>query len=195
MEDVMRGLLYDVDPPKKRPASGATRWPAKPRCSAVVSCVRHESFRCRETEVFAGDVALERALRKAVSEGGECRIITYTLGKKVSALHTLMRVRKAGVKVIAHRDFADQARALKQQFPALRIRLHPEVHTKLALAAPDAVIIGSANLADGDYHQACQLTRSADLYAWMLAEVWRPLWKGAAEVSLKPAKPVGLLAL
>jgi hypothetical protein len=85
-----------------------------------------KKFKCVNLELLAGSINLPSLLAKNAKGSRYLRIITYTLPPKIGRSRELLASpQQPHVEIIAHKEQADAAMIIKQQFPSLRIRLHP----------------------------------------------------------------------
>ena len=99
------------------------------------------------------DFQLLKHLGGLLNNPNEITIITYALPRVQEYLQGIFDIRSKDVNIICNSKYADDARALKEKYPDLRIYTDPCVHAKMILAAPARVWISSTNLG---------ITRSAE---------------------------------
>jgi phosphatidylserine/phosphatidylglycerophosphate/cardiolipin synthase-like enzyme len=87
------------------------------------------------------------------------------------------------VWIIADDEFRAKAEALAQAYRQLKIAVHPKMHSKVALAAPDRVYVSSANLGSMGQHETIVELSSSILHDWWLTTIWQPLWNESLEMT------------
>lgn len=83
-----------------------------------------------------------------------------------------MNTRTDGVTIIAHTNYAEEAKALKQKYPALRIFLDSRAHAKMILANGN-IWVGSANLTNCPSMEGTLAIASPAICAFMMDELRR----------------------
>lgn len=149
-----------------------------------MKCKMLQDFDCERSILMAGPIHLPSLLSKNAKGARAVRIITYSLCSEIGYVTDLLAKPQApSIRIIAHKDFKENAVKAQVRYKDLRIRLHPTVHSKVMLIEPDIVIVGSANFTGGDYDQTCVQMYSPDAHAWYFKNVWKQLWRDS-----RPAK-------
>ena len=99
------------------------------------------------------DFQLLKQLGSILSNPGEVIVVTYALPHNMEYLKDIFDTRSKDVTIICNSKYANDARALKEKYPDLRIYTDPCVHAKMILANRSRVWISSTNLG---------ITRSAE---------------------------------
>ena len=92
------------------------------------------------------DFQLIKQLGGMLNGANEITIISYALPHNIEYLNGVFDNRSKGVNIICNSKYAEDAKALKEKYPDLRIFTDPSVHAKMILAAPARVWVSSTNL-------------------------------------------------
>ena len=111
-------------------------------------------------------------LNGLLRQPGEVIICTYSLPAVDAIYPAAFNTRSDGVTIIAHTNYAEEAKALKQKYPDLRIFLDTRSHAKMILTNGN-VWIGSANLTNYHSMEGTIAVSSPAIYAFMLDELRR----------------------
>ena len=103
----------------------------------------------------------------------EITICTFSLPRNSDYLKKLFDKRSKNVTIIANSKFETEARLLKLRYPDLRIILSPQVHAKMALAAPDKVWLSSENLVHSRNFENTIGIHNRIVYDFYMAELTR----------------------
>ena len=98
-------------------------------------------------------------------------ICTFSLPRNPDYLKKLFDKRSKNITLIANSKFEAEAWMLKRRYPDLRIILSPQVHSKMALAAPDKVWLSSENLVRSRNFENAVGIQSPAVYDFYLAEL------------------------
>ena len=121
------------------------------------------------TQVSTWNTRLTQLLRGKA----EITICTFSLPRSSDCLAKLFDKRSKNVTIIANSKFEAEARMLKLRYPDLRIILSPQVHAKIALAAPDKVWLSSENLVHSRNFENTVGIHNRNVYDFYIAELTR----------------------
>jgi PLD-like domain len=117
-------------------------------------------------------------------------IITYSL-PDVEYCCRLLGKNASRVSLLCSDKFTTQALILKQHLPEMNLYVHPRVHAKLCLIAPDTVYVGSANFGISKWHEVNVGLRSKQAHDDYMINSWKPLVLEARPILLNnPAAPL-----
>ena len=111
-------------------------------------------------------------LNSLLRQPGEVVICTYSLPAVDAIYPAALNTRTDGVTIIAHSNYAEEAKALKQKYPALRIFLDSRAHAKMILANGN-IWVGSANLTNCHSMEGTLAIASPAICAFMMDELRR----------------------
>ena len=121
------------------------------------------AFKCNDAKLCAGATTWATRLSQLSRMKGEVRIITFSLPKMDYVRKQLQR-RPYDIFILAHDKFVCRAKEIRQEFPHIRVAVHPEVHSKVLLIAPHTVWISSANFGSSDWHETTVGFHSKDAH-------------------------------
>ncbi len=125
-----------------------------------------------EVKAYNLDFSTTLFLSSLLRQPGDVVICTYSL-PAVNAIYPAgLNIRTEGVTIIAHTNYLEQAKALKQRYPALRIYLNNRAHAKMILTH-DRLWVGSANLTKCHSMEGTLAIASPAICAFMMDELRR----------------------
>ena len=86
--------------------------------------------------------------------------------------------------ILAHDKFVCRAKEIRQEFPHIRVAVHPEVHSKVLLIAPHTVWISSANFGSSDWHETTVGFHSKAAHDHYAKGVFPHLWDQSDEITV-----------
>ncbi len=110
------------------------------------------AFKCNDAKLCVGASTWATRLSQLGRMKGVVRIITYSLPEMDYVSEQLGR-RPYDIFLLAHTKFLSRAKQIRQQFPLIRVVVHPEVHSKVLLIAPRTILISSANFGSSGWHE------------------------------------------
>lgn len=111
------------------------------------------------------------------------RMLTHSLPEMRFFLeHVPPRMNFAHWQIIAHEREGAKAQAMGNAYANLKIAVHSQLHSKVALVAPDRVYISSGNLGSNGLHETMIEMVSQLGHDWYLQTVFAPLWKESQEI-------------
>lgn len=139
------------------------------------------AFKCSDIKLSTSVSTWGTRISQLARMDGLARIITYSL-PNVDYVRTQLGRRRENIWLIANALFEREARALKHEFPAIRIRVAPNAHSKVLLVAPQTIWISSANFGDSGWHDTTIGLHSAQAHDWYVENMFNPLWSAAREL-------------
>jgi hypothetical protein len=122
-------------------------------------------------------------LKLATEKHVPIHIMTYNLPGLPWLTEQFPRLSMQNVSLLADEEFVAKAEALKRAYRQLKIAVHPKMHSKVALAAPDRVYVSSANLGSMGQHETIVDLSSQILHDWWLETIWQLLWDESREIA------------
>jgi hypothetical protein len=145
------------------------------------------AFKPKEVKLYRDSSTWGMRLSQLGRQVGEVYIVTYSLPDLPYIEQQLGR-RPHDIQIVCHSKFASRATALRRRFPDVSVKVHPEVHGKLLLIAPETVYLGSANFGESGWKEFTVGLRSAEAFDFYESE-FRKLFLEASW--LKPP-PLGI---
>jgi phosphatidylserine/phosphatidylglycerophosphate/cardiolipin synthase-like enzyme len=139
------------------------------------------AFACGDIKLFTALVTWATRLSQLPRQAGTVRIITYSL-PRLEYVKTQLARRPHDLYLVVHDKFAALAAAIKAQFPRVRVAVHPRVHSKVLLIAPQTLWISGANFGDNDWHETTIGLHSQPAHDWYVSHMFDPLWQSAREL-------------
>jgi len=140
------------------------------------------AFKCTDAKLQTKASTWATRLSHLGREKGVVRIITYSL-PDINYVQVQLGRRPRDILLIAHSEFRNRALRIKLKFPAIRIAVNAQVHSKVLLIAPHTITISSANFGDSTWHETSVSFHSKKAHDWYASEVFDPLWQSSQEVT------------
>jgi hypothetical protein len=97
-------------------------------------------------------------------------------------VRTQLGRRPENILIIAHSKFTDRARAIKSEFPLIRVATKDDVHSKVLMIAPGTVVVSSANFGSSHWHETSLSVHSKEAHDWYVDNVFSKLWDQCTEI-------------
>lgn len=90
--------------------------------------------------------------------------------------------RPRDIYILASTEAEADARTLKNQFPDIRIAVHPNINAKAVLVAPETVWIGSADFGESKKIESAIGLHSEAVFNKAVNSLFEPTWASAREI-------------
>jgi len=139
------------------------------------------SFKCDDAKFTISASTWSTKLSQIWKISGSICIMTKLLPNP-KYIATILSKRPNNIFIIAHIEAQDNARIIKEQFPGVRIALHPKVNAKVVFIEPHTVWISSADFGESKMLESAIGIHSEEVYERGLKELYGKEWNNAKEI-------------
>ncbi len=147
------------------------------------------AFACNDMKLFSSASTWATKLSQLYKQPGIVRIVTYSL-PNVAYVWTQFERRPRDIFLLANTRFLARAQDIKRMFPALRVAVHEEAHSKVLLIEPYTVYLSSANFGKSGWHESSIGLHSREAHDWYREQMFEPLWEASQEIPGQGAQAV-----
>lgn len=97
------------------------------------------AFKCSDIKITGDTHTWAMKISQLAKQKGTMRIITYSL-PNIEYVKRQFERRPNDIFLIAHDNFRNKAKKIKEIFPLIRIATHKEVHSKILLIEPNTIL-------------------------------------------------------
>jgi hypothetical protein len=144
------------------------------------------AFKPKEVKLYRDSSPWGMRLGQLGRQTGTVYIVTYSL-PDLPYIEQQFARRPRDIYLLCHAKFTNRAQALQRGFPDVRVKVHPKVHGKLLLIAPETVYVSSANFGDSGWKEFTVGIRGAEAFDFYHDEFWG-LFEQASWPDGKPLK-------
>jgi hypothetical protein len=141
------------------------------------------SFSCDDAKFSIGASTWNTRLSQIGKILGTIRIMTNLLPNP-DYISKIISKRPNNILIIANYEAREDAQKIKNQFPNVRIALHPKMNAKVVFIEPETVWISSSDFGETKMIESAIGLHSVRVHDRAIAELFKAEWEKSVELAV-----------